>query len=135
MMNVSGMNTTALAYMGDAVYEAYVRKLLLQTGQQNVDRLHQMAVQYVRAEGQAFALKEILPRLTEDEQALVKRARNRKTTSKPKNADPVLYKHATAFEALIGHLYLSGAEDRLAEVLRMATGAIGDTEDEDNGAR
>ena len=110
---MKAVNTTALAFLGDAVYEVAVRKHILDTGQVNADKLHRIAVGFVRAEGQAAALKELMDELTAEEQALVRRARNRKITSKPKNADPVIYKLATAFEALIGWLYLSGNGERL----------------------
>lgn len=115
-MNISevkNINTTALAYLGDAVYEVAVRKYIMETGQYNADRLHQIAIRFVRAEGQAMALKKIMKDLTEEEQALVRRARNRKITSKPKHASPVIYKLATAFEALIGHLYLTQQQERM----------------------
>lgn len=116
--DVRQINTTALAFMGDAVYEVYVRKHVMETGQTNADRLHQMAVPYVRAKGQAQAVKTMLTGfLSEEESALVRRARNRRTISKPKNADIIDYKMATAFEALIGFLYLSGEESRLEEVM------------------
>ncbi|MCL2437396.1 MAG: ribonuclease III [Clostridiales bacterium] len=114
------LNTTALAYIGDAVYEVHVRNHVLQSGQANADKLHQMAVKYVKAEGQAKALKAIFDQLSEEEQDLVKRARNRKTTSKPNNANPVAYKLATALEALIGHLYLTGNTERLEEIIKLA---------------
>jgi len=113
-------NTTALAFLGDAVYEVYARKRVFEKGQTNADKLHQMAVKYVRAEGQAKAIKSIFDDLSEEEQALVKRARNKKSASKPKNADPVEYKLATAFEALIGYLYLEENEKRLEEILELA---------------
>lgn len=118
------MNTTALAYLGDAVYEVAVRSYLLETGQSNADRLHRMAVPFVRAEGQALAVKELLDSLEESEQRLVKRARNRRTTSKPKNVEPVTYKWATAFEALIGYLYLSGQQQRLEWVIDQTVNII-----------
>lgn len=118
------LNTTALAYMGDAVYEVHVRSHVIKSGQVNTDMLHQMTVKYVKAESQAKVLKAIFNRLSEQEQELVKRARNRKTISKPKNVDPVSYKLATAFEALIGHLYLSENEERLNEVITMAFAEI-----------
>ena len=118
------MNTTALAFIGDAVYEVFVRETVLATGQSNADALHRMAVKYARAEGQAQALKALLPMLTAEELALVKRARNRKSATKPKNVDPVLYKLATAFEALVGQLYLSGNSARLVEILESAIKAI-----------
>ena len=90
---VKQMNTTALAYMGDAVYEVYVRRHVMESGQINADRLHYMAVPFVRAHGQATALKEMMKGfLTEEEASLARRARNHKTTSRPKNADPVEYK-------------------------------------------
>ena len=110
---VKNINTTALAYLGDAVYEVAVRKYIMETGQYHADRLHQIAIRFVRAEGQAMALKQLMKELTEEEQALVRRARNRKITSKPKHADPVTYKLATAFEAFVGYLYLTCQQERL----------------------
>ena len=96
------INTNALAYLGDAVYEVAIRKYIMETGQHNADRLHQIAVRYVRAEGQAEAIKKIIGELTEEEQSLVRRARNRKITSMPRNVAPITYKWATAFEAFVG---------------------------------
>lgn len=107
------MNTTALAYLGDAVYEVAVRSFVMKSGQQHADRLHRIAIKFVCAEGQAMALKAIMPELTEEEQALVRRARNRRITSKPKHAAPVTYKLSTAFEAFIGYLYLIGDKERM----------------------
>ena len=123
--NLNRINTTALAYMGDAVYEVYVRKRVMETGQVNADRLHIMAVPYVKAKGQAEAVRRLLEGfLSENEAALVRRARNRRTSSKPKNADLMDYKMATAFEALIGYLYLSGEADRLEEIMAEAVRII-----------
>ncbi len=111
------MNTTALAFLGDAVYETYVRNHLIQTMPADADKLHRAAVKYVRAEAQAGAMKQLLNNLSEEELGLVKRARNKKISTKPKNADPVLYKWATAFEALIGYLYLSDSRARMEEII------------------
>mgnify|MGYP003370096547 FL=1 len=123
--NLNRINTTALAYMGDAVYEVYVRKRVMETGQVNADRLHIMAVPYVKAKGQAEAVRRLLEGfLSENEAALVRRARNRRTSSKPKNADLMDYKMATAFEALIGYLYLSGEAERLEEIMAEAVRII-----------
>jgi len=110
---VKQINTTALAYLGDAVYEVAIRKYIMETGQYNADRLHQIAVRYVCAEGQATAIKKIMDELTEEEQALVRRARNRKITSKPRNVAPITYKWATAFEAFVGYLHLAGEQERM----------------------
>lgn len=119
------INTTALAYIGDAVYEVYVRKHVMETGQVNADRLHSMAVPYVKAKGQATALRTLAEEfLTEEEKAITRRARNRRISSKPKNADLMDYKMATAFEALIGYLYLAGEQERLKEVMASAVNVI-----------
>lgn len=106
------LNTTALAYMGDAVYERDIREHILNKGIPDVNRLHRMSTMYVSAAAQAKIIKSLFDDLSEEEQKLVKRARNRKYRTKAKNADPVTYKWATAFEALIGYLYLSGDEQR-----------------------
>ena len=119
-VNTNAINTTALAYMGDAVYEVYVRAYVLQKNRINVDQIHQAAVNYVRADSQAKALKAMFEGLFEEEKQLVKRARNRKTVSRPRNSDPVEYKLATAFEALLGYHYLAGNTDRLEALIAEA---------------
>ncbi|MDF3001093.1 MAG: ribonuclease [Bacillota bacterium] len=122
--NYEFMNTTALAFMGDAVYEIYVRKHVMDRGLVNADILHREAVRFVRADAQATALKLLMDKLTETELSLVKRARNKKSATKPKNADPVDYKLATAFEALIGFLYLSQNHERMEELIDQTIGLI-----------
>jgi len=120
-LNPKDINTTALAYIGDAVYEIYARKHVLEAGIPNVDMLHKYAVHFVCAEGQAKALKALMTDfLTEEEVSLAKRARNHKTVSKARSAGPVTYKLATAFEALIGYLHLSGQEQRMEEIIAKA---------------
>ncbi len=107
------LNADALAYMGDAVYEKMVREQLLKRGLARPDRLHRAATGYVSAPAQAKIIMTIFDELTEDEQAMVRRWRNHKYHSKAKNADPMTYKWATAFEALVGHLYLADDAQRL----------------------
>ena len=107
-----------MAFLGDAVYEIYARKYVMDSGQQNADRLHKAAIKYVCAAGQAKAVKSLMADfLSEEEVGLIKRARNRKTASKARSADAVTYKLATAFEALMGFLYLDGQSQRLEEVV------------------
>ncbi|MCR5182749.1 MAG: ribonuclease III [Clostridia bacterium] len=110
----------ALAFIGDAVYEVYVRKHVMETGAAHSDVLHKMAVEYVSAEGQAKTIKALMEEeLTEDELALVKRARNhrasnsKKTRASRRGGDIMTDKYATAFEALVGDLYLREDKDRL----------------------
>ena len=121
-------NTTVLAYVGDAVYETYIRSHVLKSGKTHVDVLHNLAVKYVRADAQAAAIKHLFHKLTPEEQNLVKRARNHKSMSQPKNTDIITYKWATALEALIGRLYLDENTERLEDIISMAIAVIDDEE-------
>lgn len=118
------LNTTALAYMGDAVFEQAIREHILNKGVPDVNKLHRMSTMYVSAQAQAGIIKSLFDDLSEEEQKLVKRARNRKYHTKAKNADPVTYKWATALEALIGFLYLSEDMQRLQWVISRAVEII-----------
>jgi ribonuclease-3 family protein len=81
-------------------------------------------VRYVRADAQAAALAFLTPGLTEQEADLARRARNKRISSKPRHTDPLTYKKATAFEALVGYLYLAGETERLNELLEQAAAYI-----------
>ena len=107
-----------LAYLGDTVYDLYVRRRLVINGGRMKD-LHRAAVSQVRASAQSEALSRIEDMLTEEEQGVVRRARNAKQNP-PKNADPGDYHRATAFEALLGFLYLTGRQERLDQILTTA---------------
>ncbi len=119
---IFALNTIALAYLGDAVYEVFVRERLMRCSSitNQADRLHKAGVAYVCAAAQAKIIEVLLPDLTEEERALVMRARNHKIATKPKNADPMDYKWATAFEALIGALHLAGEEERCTMLMERA---------------
>jgi ribonuclease-3 family protein len=117
-------NTSMLAFVGDAAYELRVRLRVSASGDLHSERLHRDATRYVRASAQAMALKAMFDDLPEDEQRLVKRARNKRISTKPKNADPVDYKWATAFEALLGYYSLTGRDERLNEVAAAAMRAV-----------
>lgn len=123
--NINNINTAALAYMGDAVYEQAVRENLIKRGIYDTNRLHREATSFVSAFAQAGIIKEMFDELDEREKALVKRARNRKTSTKAKNADIVTYKWATAFEALVGYLYLTEQNERLIWVIDSAVKIAG----------
>ncbi|WP_456272783.1 Mini-ribonuclease 3 [Bacillus sp. AK031] len=114
------MNALALAYMGDAVYETYVRQFLLQSGRVKPNQLHRAATGYVSAKAQAAALKGITDQdvLTEEELAIVRRGRNAKSGTIPKNTDVQTYRYSTAFEALIGYLFLQNRKSRLEELIQ-----------------
>ncbi len=111
------MSTPLLAYMGDAVYEVYVRRYVIGQGSLPAKALHKKSVKYVKASGQAEALQKMHDTLNDDEKLIVRRAKNHKVTSKAKNADFMTYRWATAFEALVGYLYLSQDIKRMEEVI------------------
>lgn len=120
MIEPEKMNTTALAYLGDAVYETFIRERVIQTGQIHADQLHKSGVRYVCASAQAKVVKLLFPLFSEKEAALIRRAKNHKSATKPKNVDHVTYKWATAFEAVMGYLYLSGQKERLTDLMTKA---------------
>lgn len=110
--------------MGDNVYEYFVRRYLIEKKISNVNDLQKNAVNYVSAKNQAKFLEMMMNEnfFTEDEISIIKRARNHKGVSHPKNCDIVTYKHATALEALIGFLKLEGKEDRIEEIMSKVLG-------------
>ncbi len=113
----------ALAFIGDAVYEVFVRARVLAEANTSANTLHKKAIAYVKAAAQARAAKALLDILTEDELAAFKRGRNAKSATVPKNADLTDYRYATGLEALFGYLYLSGESERLNELMMMAYSA------------
>lgn len=123
--NINEINTAVLAYMGDAVYEQIVRENLIKEGIHDTNVLHHQATSFVSAFAQAKIIKEMFDELDTKEQSLVKRARNRKVSTKAKNADIRTYKWATAFEALLGYLYLTEQNERLKEVVSRAVKIAG----------
>lgn len=113
------MSPLVWAYMGDAVYEKYIREYVIRQGLCKNGLLHKKSIKYVSANGQVKILKRIEEKLTEEEIDIVRRGRNSNPHSHAKNADIVDYKYATGFEALIGYLYLTEQCERLEEILKM----------------
>lgn len=114
---VNLMNPLVWAYIGDSVYELFIRNHLTNTTRLKVHELHVKAIQYVKAAAQAKILKELDFILTQEEKEIVRRTRNTQNHHIPKNADPSDYMYATAFEGLIGYLFLTRQNERLAELL------------------
>lgn len=117
-LDPEAMSPLALAYVGDAVYELYVRVLLVAQGSNKMKDLHRQAVSFVKAGTQAAFLKELEPMLTEEELEVVRWGRNAKSGHVPKSADVLEYRHSTGFETLIGYLYLKGNQERLRQILK-----------------
>ncbi|ASS94509.1 Mini-ribonuclease 3 [Peribacillus simplex] len=114
------LNSLALAYIGDAVYETYIRHHLIQKGAVKPNLLHKKATSFVAAKAQNKIIHFFLESdwLSEEESAVVRRGRNAKSGSVPKNTDVQTYRYSTAFEALMGFLYLSGRIERMEELIK-----------------
>ena len=123
-MNVNQINIITLAYLGDAVYEVYIRNHLINTGIAKVEDLQREAIRYVSAKNQKRILDFLMNNnfLTDEEIDVVKRGRNYKRDSHPKNTDIVTYKMSTGFEALIGYLFMSNNIKRIEEIINYILG-------------
>ncbi|MGF6952997.1 ribonuclease-3 family protein [Neobacillus sp. B4I6] len=121
-VDVKQLNSLALAYMGDAIYETYVRRHLLYSGKVRPNHLHRTGTSYVSAKAQSQILFQMMDHklLDEEELAVVMRGRNAKSGTVPKNTDVQTYHYSTAFEALMGYLYLTGKKERLEELISRA---------------
>lgn len=113
-------NPLALAYIGDTVYDLFIRTRVLSKGNRHVTVLHKEAVGFVKAEAQSKSAHALEAVLSEDELRILKWGRNAKSNTAPKHADIADYRMATGFETLIGYMYLSGDTERLAELLEIA---------------
>lgn len=120
--DVKQMKSLALAYMGDAIYEVYIREHLLKEGQVKPQQLHKQAIQFVSGKAQAQVVLYWLENgtLSEEEERVVARGRNAKSGSIPKNISVQTYRYSTAFEALLGYHYLLNNQDRLNELMEKA---------------
>ncbi|MEK3936994.1 Mini-ribonuclease 3 [Sporosarcina sp. FSL W7-1349] len=117
--DVKQLNALALAYMGDAVYEQAIREHLLRSGRVKPQVLHREATRYVSAKSQAAIIKDMEQSgfLSEEEAAVLRRGRNAKSGSVPKNTDVVTYNYSSGFEAVIGFLHLLGRKERVEELI------------------
>lgn len=120
--NPDQISAPALAYIGDAVYDIYIRGKLIAEGIRNTGKLHNSAVEYVKAAEQRKAYELVYGILTDKEKQIAGRGRNASAGSIPKNANPSDYSYATAFETLLGYLYLKNMKDRLMEILEISAG-------------
>lgn len=114
------MAPLSLAYIGDTVYDLYVRTLLLHRSDATVHGLHLQAAAMVRASAQAQASTRILPSLSEEEAAVFRRGRNAHMGTVPKSASIADYRAATGLEAVLGYLFLRGNDDRIRELMTIA---------------
>lgn len=119
MQEVNFLSPLTWAYIGDAIYEIYIRSYLVDNTNLKPHELHIEAIKYVKAQAQAEQLKKLMDILTDEEKDIVRRGRNAKNHHLPKNADVHDYMYATAFEGLVGYLYLTKQNERLEELMKI----------------
>ena len=119
-LKAQSLQGLVLAYVGDAVYELYIRSYLVNKGITKVNELHREAVRYVKATTQSRVLHLMEAELEPDEMAVVKRGRNAKSGRAPKNTQVIDDRYSTAFEALIGYIQIKGDQQRLGYILAKA---------------
>ncbi|HEX7056614.1 MAG TPA: ribonuclease III domain-containing protein [Bacilli bacterium] len=119
------LHPLVLAYIGDAVYELFIRQLVASGSNLRPNHLHRQSVRYVSAVAQSQALELVLPHLTETELEMVKKGRNTKSGTAPKHARIIDYRRSTAFECLVGYLFAKGQHERLRELLDIAVCGAG----------
>jgi ribonuclease-3 family protein len=118
VQKVQELSPALWAYLGDALYELYVREnLIREFSTSNTGQLHQEAIKYVRAEAQARIVRFLAAQLTDEEQEVLRRGRNQKSGQIPHHTDAVTYRYSTAWESLLGYLYLTGRPERMEELM------------------
>lgn len=112
-------NALVLAYLGDSIYEVYIRKYLIDKNIANVNELQSESIKYVSATNQAKFLKQLIDNdfFDDEHMSVIKNARNHKVNHKPKNCDIITYKHSTAFEAIIGFLYYKNDIKKIEDII------------------
>lgn len=124
------MNPLVLAFIGDAIYEIFIRTYLVHRNRDmSVHKLHVKAIEFVKAHAQSEFIKKLEQELNEEEVYFFKRGRNSKSGTIPKNADVQEYRAATGFETLIGFLYITEQDERLNYLLEMIIGTLYTTEE------
>ena len=116
-IDVNQMSPLVWAYIGDSVYEQYIREYLVTNTKYKPHKLHMEATKYVKAGAQAKFLEDFYDDLTDEEKDIVRRGRNANNHHLPKNSNVQEYMYSTAFEGLIGYLYLCKKYDRVKEII------------------
>ena len=117
---INELSPLTWAYIGDCIFELYIRTKLVNETKLKPHELHIKAINYVKAKSQAEMLKKIQDSLTDEEKDIVRRGRNTENHHLPRNANIQEYMYSTAFEALIGYLFLCKKEERVKEIIEMA---------------
>ncbi|NLY88758.1 MAG: ribonuclease III [Firmicutes bacterium] len=124
-INAAELSPALWAYLGDALHELAVREYLLAGKKYSTTgALHREAIRLVRAENQARLLQLLAEEFTPEEKEILRRGRNQKSGHIPAHTDPVTYRHSTAWEGLLGYLYLTGKKERVKSLLAKALKAL-----------
>ena len=124
MQDINQLSPLTWAYVGDSVFELYIRTKLVNETKLKPHELHIKAINYVRAKAQADMLNNIYEELNDEEKNIVRRGRNAENHHLPKNANIQEYMYSTAFEALIGYLYLTKNTSRVKEIIEIAVKSL-----------
>lgn len=123
-VDIKEYSPLTLAYIGDAVYDLIIRTLVVNKGNQQVQKLHKETITMVQASAQARMITALNGQLSEEEHAVYKRGRNAKSASPAKNQSISDYHKATGFEALLGYLYLKNDWKRMMELIKTGLEAL-----------
>ena len=123
-VNIKEYSPLTLAYIVDAVYDLIIRTLVVNKGNQQVQKLHKETITMVQASAQARMITALNDQLSEEEHAVYKRGRNAKSASPAKNQSISDYHKATGFEALLGYLYLKNDWKRMMELIKTGLEAL-----------
>lgn len=124
--DIRSYSPLTLAYIGDGIYELYIRTILVKKGNCQANKLHNRASKLVKASAQSEMIKVLEPLLTEEELSVFKRGRNAKSYTTAKNATTGDYRRATGFEALMGYLYLTQQHHRMIDLIKIGMEALND---------
>lgn len=124
--DIRSYSPLTLAYIGDGIYELYIRTILIKQGNCQASKLHKKASRLVKAPSQAAMVEALEPLLTPEEEAVYKRGRNAKSYTTAKNATTGEYRKATGFEAVMGYLYLTEQYCRMIDLIKIGLEVLDD---------
>ena len=124
--DIRSYSPLTLAYIGDGIYELYIRTILVEQGNRQANKLHKHASRLVKAPAQSKMIETLEPLFTPEEEAVYKRGRNAKPYTTAKNATTGEYRRATGFEAVMGYLYLTGQHFRMIDLIKIGMEALDD---------
>lgn len=124
--DIRSYSPLTLAYIGDAIYDLYIRTIIVKRGNTQPSKLHKRASALVKAETQAEMVTVLESHFTPEEEAVFKRGRNAKSYTTAKNATTGEYRRATGFEAVVGYLYLTKQYNRIIDLIKIGLEAIND---------